>query len=291
MAVPYFFLASGFLLGLSLEEPFNAQKNADMLKKFFLRMLKLYLIWSLIYVPLAVKGYCLGGATIVKAVKSYILYFLFVGEHYNSWPLWYLLSSIWTTIFLLMLHHSGKTSFLKLVQYGILISIVSFSLNLLVSADDDTLLFTERVIKDVVNSSIKNGRIMMGAVYIPFGLYISKKKTDKRNYLVFLLLGITLGICWDNQLLRGYSTMLSAVGLFGWSTYMNIENSDRVKHMGRMSTWIYFIHMYVYTGVYLVLYGKKESGVVPFLLTVILSVCISAILDRVIKENWKRILV
>ena len=61
--------------------------------------------------------------------------------------------------------------------------------------------------------------------------------------------------------------------------------------MRRMSTWIYFIHMYVYTGIYLVLYGEKTKGAVPFLLTTVISVCISAILDKVIKEKWKRVLV
>ena len=292
IAVPYFFMSSGFLLGLSLEEPFSTQKNAEMLRQFFLRMLRLYLVWTLIYFPLAIKGYYLGGTTIVKAVKSYILYLLFVGEHYNSWPLWYLLSSIWTAAFLLIMHYSKKISFLKLVQYGILISIVSFSLNLLVNVDSDTLLFAEKLIKDVVCSSIKNGRIMMGAVYIPFGLYISKNRGDiKRNYLILLLLGITLGMCWDNQFLRGYSTMFSAVGLFGWSTHLNIKCSNITKHMRKMSTWIYFIHMYVYTGIYLALYGKKTSGPLLFLLTVILSVCISIILDKVIKGKWKKLLV
>ena len=289
MAVPYFFLASGFLLGLKLEEPFNGQKNVGILKKFFWKVLKLYFIWTIIYFPLAIQGYYLGGVTIKKAVKSYVLYLLFVGEHYNSWPLWYLLSSIWTTVYLMIVHRAGKATYLRLIQYSILISIISFSLNILVNADNSSLIFTEKFVKDIVSESIKNGRVMTGAIYIPFGLYISKNRSDKRNYLVLLLFGITIGCCLDNQFLRGYSTMLSAIGLFGWSTHLDIKYSGVVKYMRRMSIWIYFIHMYIYTGIYLVLYGKKTSGAIPFLLTVVLSVCISAILDKVVKVKWKRL--
>lgn len=292
LAVPYFFLSSGFLLGLCMEEPFGVQNNIGVLKHFFLRMLKLYLIWTLIYFPLAVKGYFLEGATLAKAVRSYILYLLFVGEHYNSWPLWYLLSCVWTAAFLLMMHRSEKMSLVKLVQYAILISIIGFSLNLLVSADNVTFLSAEKLIKDVVSATIKNGRIMMGAVYIPFGLYISKNRFHKRKCLLFLLAGIVLGIWWwNNPFLRGYSTMVGAIGLFGWSTHLDIKNFSIIEYMRRMSTWIYFIHMYVYTGIYLVLYGEKTKGAVPFLLTTVISVCISAILDKVIKEKWKRVLV
>ena len=133
---------------------------------------------------------------------------------------------------------------------------------------------------------------MMGAVYIPFGLYISKNRFHKRKCLLFLLAGIVLGIWWwNNPFLRGYSTMVGAIGLFGWSTHLDIKNFSIIEYMRRMSTWIYFIHMYVYTGIYLVLYGEKTKGAVPFLLTTVISVCISAILDKVIKEKWKRVLV
>lgn len=285
MAVPYFFLASGFLLGLSLDGSFGVQRNDEVLKRFFLRMLKLYLMWTIVYFPLAVQGYCIGGATIEKAVKSYVLYLLFVGEHYNSWPLWYLLSSIWTAIYLIIIRHFKEITFLQLVQHSILISMISFSLNILVKVDNDTLIFYQKLIKDIVSVSIKNGRIMMGIVYIPFGLYISKNKFSKRNYLIILLFGITIGVCLDNQFLRGYSTMLSAIGLFGWSTHLNIKHTDLIERMKKISIWIYFIHMYVYTGIYLVLYGEKVSGAVPFLLTAILSVCISVILDRAVNEK------
>lgn len=284
MAVPYFFLASGFLLGLSLEESFNTPGNIRVLKRFLLKILRLYLVWTIIYFPLAIHGYYLGGVTIKKAIKSYMLYFLFVGEHYNSWPLWYLLSSIWTTIYLIIIHHFKKVTFLGLAQYGILISIIIFSLNILVSTDNSDLIFTEKFIKDIVSGSIQNGRIMLGAVYIPFGLYISKNKCDKRNYLALLLFGTAIGLCLDNEFLHGYSTMLSAIGLFGWSTHLNVKYSSISKYMKRMSTWIYFIHMYVYTGIYLVLYGEKTRGAIPFLLTAVLSVCISAILDSIFKK-------
>ncbi len=55
------------------------------------KTLKLYLIWSFIYLPFAIYGFWLDGLPFWKSAILWIRNIVFRGENYLSWPLWYLL--------------------------------------------------------------------------------------------------------------------------------------------------------------------------------------------------------
>ena len=112
IAVPFFFLASGFLLANKFQYPFDSDNNIQYIRNYLLRIIKLYVMWSLIYLPLAIWHYISTQTNVIKSVLSYIRGFVFIGEHYNSWPLWYLLSTIYALaliIFLLKRKSTFKT--------------------------------------------------------------------------------------------------------------------------------------------------------------------------------------
>ena len=52
------------------------------------KMLKLYTIWTLVYLPVNVFGYRLQGCDLVEAVLLWVRGILLVGEAAFSWPLW-----------------------------------------------------------------------------------------------------------------------------------------------------------------------------------------------------------
>src|SRR5574344_1943497 len=92
LAVPFFFISKGFLLEKKINSGGN---NREVLKSSIIKYIKLYLIWSLVYFPLALIPYFTNDYSIFKSVALYIRGFVFLGENFNSWILWYILSVIY----------------------------------------------------------------------------------------------------------------------------------------------------------------------------------------------------
>lgn len=111
LAVPLFFLASGFLCFRDLNyASFGVVISAgtERVRNTIIKLLRLYLIWTLLYLPLTIFGNVLLGKNLLHGSLSFIRGTLFVGENYYSWPLWYLLASIvcFTLVFI-CLHRGG----------------------------------------------------------------------------------------------------------------------------------------------------------------------------------------
>ena len=87
LAVPYFFVASGFLMAKSGNTP-------NITSEFFIKravnILLLFILWIAIYLPLDVY-YCyqINDFSLLRLVKWTYHLFLF-GEGCYSWPMWYL---------------------------------------------------------------------------------------------------------------------------------------------------------------------------------------------------------
>lgn len=103
LAVPFFFLASGYLLAIRMTSNFSSNEDIQRVKYQLCKIIKMYLIWTVIYFPLAVYHYVSSKISLYGAILLYIRGFLFVGENYNSWPLWYLLSTIYAMIVIIMI--------------------------------------------------------------------------------------------------------------------------------------------------------------------------------------------
>lgn len=71
-AVPCFFVISGYL--------FFSRENAS-LRKQCIRLLRLYLVWTVIYLPLNIFLMLKGKLTIIQFIQE----FLFSGSHYHLW--------------------------------------------------------------------------------------------------------------------------------------------------------------------------------------------------------------
>lgn len=57
----------------------------------------------MVYCPLAIYYYCNNNESFLFNTADFIRGFLFVGEHYNSYALWYLLSCIYGLLFIYFL--------------------------------------------------------------------------------------------------------------------------------------------------------------------------------------------
>ena len=99
LAVPFFFITNGYLLFKNKDIKSSSEMIATV-KKFAIKMAKLYIMWSAIYLPLAIYDYISQGRSVIKSVVTYIGKLVLVGDHYLSWPLWYLLSAIYAAVVL-----------------------------------------------------------------------------------------------------------------------------------------------------------------------------------------------
>lgn len=84
-AVPFFYACTGYFL-------IARQPEKELHTKLLLRckkVMKLYLIWSVIYLSLTICGWWIedGG---IKYWVSCLRNYIFVGENFYSWTLWYL---------------------------------------------------------------------------------------------------------------------------------------------------------------------------------------------------------
>lgn len=97
VAVPFFFIASGFLCfrGLALREFEDGRSPASARVRGTIRkQLRLYAIWTALLLPLALLGAYLRECGTAETALQIVRGVLFVGENDFTWPLWYLLASV-----------------------------------------------------------------------------------------------------------------------------------------------------------------------------------------------------
>ncbi len=86
VAVPFFFMATGFLLAQRKEDGYFFE--IDHVKKYVYRILKLYIIWTAIYLPVIIyKNIIDSGEGLRYGILTSIRDFIFVGSYGHLWYL------------------------------------------------------------------------------------------------------------------------------------------------------------------------------------------------------------
>lgn len=115
LAVPFFFTASAFFFfrkyrGQSFDDP----------KPFYAfewRIFKLYLVWTVIYLPYTIWNYSQAGGSVLFNILSYIRNFLLNGSYYHLWFLPALMIGMAIVYYSLSYLGTKKTIILCLVLY------------------------------------------------------------------------------------------------------------------------------------------------------------------------------
>lgn len=245
MAVPFFFLSSGFLLAQKFEFPYNSQKNIAAVKKYLLKIIKMYLVWTAIYLPMAIYHLGTSGLSVLKSVLLYIRGFVLVGQQYNSWHLWYLLSTVYALVLILIFLHL-ELSPKKTIILSSIIFLISIGFDYLSAYTGSTSTFMELFIR-MIKVSIENGRILRGLFYIPLGIVLARKQPNLTVSWSMFVGGYLLTIfadnnnsCWSSAFVA-----ISAIGFFCIINSIALPNSRVYPFVRKMSTVIYFVHMYI----------------------------------------------
>ncbi|SET16158.1 Surface polysaccharide O-acyltransferase, integral membrane enzyme [[Clostridium] aminophilum] len=91
IAVPFFFVASGyFLFRKSSTENFDVRHSA----KYIKRILRLYLTWTILYLPLIIRGFFHDEKGLKHAISMFVRYFFFTGSYAQLWYLPALMTAV-----------------------------------------------------------------------------------------------------------------------------------------------------------------------------------------------------
>jgi hypothetical protein len=156
MAVPFFFISSGFLLFGKIDNLVDLGKIWKYLKK----IIKLYCIWTLIYIPLTIYAYIGNDHSALMDALLFIRGLLFIGEHYNSWILWYLLSLIYSVILIGILI-KFNVSIILIYLISILLLIFGHTMSFFVNEINDLQGFFKTIIT-LYKYAFGNGSYLQG---------------------------------------------------------------------------------------------------------------------------------
>ena len=255
-AVPFFFLVSGYLLASKMTWPYDQDDSLALIHEYIISMLKLYLFWSLIYLPLRLKDYVNAGCSLADGIIHYFLNLVFVGGYFSTEFLWYLLSSIYGML-MVALCLKRRISPYGIVCIGFLVMLAGMGINHVVGFESfcgldhlapqlsALLLKGLEILRRLVTLTIKDGRILTGAFYLPCGMLLACKRIpSKVNAVVFCLVFFACCLT-DSFTLR--RLLLIAVSVTLFQIVLSIKLSDHPVYpfLRRMSRMIYFLHVLV----------------------------------------------
>ncbi len=278
MAVPFFFLCSGYLLGIRMTREMSSEDDMIVLRQHNKKLLKLYVIWSVIYLPITIYHFATNQVRFINSLFWAFRGYVFVGEQYNSWHLWYLLSSIYVMMLTMILVRFKLLDKLLPIIVGFF-SVLSVSVDwvMMMPKNSNNIVFD--LVQKVCDFTIANGRIFGGFIYIPIGIIISKEVRKSSFFsslskIVIFLCALVTKCIVDSFFLSFYLQIVISVVFFSLVKDIRLSDNWIYPYLRQLSMMLYLIHMYVWTIYYMTVYGEKTYGVNSFVITSIITLAI-----------------
>lgn len=250
LAVPFFFVASAFLCfnGLAVEDFASADSRGSVrVRKTMGRLLRLYLTWTLLYLPVTVFGNLLRNKSFLRGLLSFVKGTLLVGENFCSAQLWYLLASV-VAFALVYLSLRGGCPLRRLLVIAASFLLFGYLLDLLRAWDEAPLLVSLPVkAYFAVFSNVRNG-LFEGFFYVAVGAAFGMKHERLAGIPTsWLVLGVVLGIAGcifvSND---AHLPFCACASICVFLLSVRRSGSDLSPHVGarNASTVIYLVHMF-----------------------------------------------
>lgn len=249
IAVPFFFVCNGFFIFRKID--FN---NVDygIIKNNIIKIIKLYLLWTLIYLPIKIYKMFTEGEGLVREVVSYIRAFLVSGSFVHLWYLNGLIFALLAImIFLKLKLNPQKILVLSAILY--IIGLLGNSYFGLISKNPNIVLsLYELYFKLFINT--RNG-LLCGLLFISIGMMISVKKPSapiKKNAILFcasmLFMLAEVYMLKHFSLAKDYDATVMVVPAvyFLFCTVSKMNILEKISPLLReMSKTIYYVHLWV----------------------------------------------
>lgn len=270
IAVPFFFMASGFLLFRKISFPLDRDGEIRILS-YLKKIGRLYLVWTTIYLPLTIYGFWMDGIPFSKSVMIFFRNILLVGENFMSWPLWYLLALI-VAVGMIYVLLKLKLSKNWILAIGTFVAVMGVGLDY---CNENAIL---QPITDLYFSAFlktRNG-IFVGFFFVALGMFLSYKETLSLPLLLATGLlgvaGIIIGIPLSNAL------VVWAIFVLSISQNCKSINAEIAVKYRLMSSIVYYIHM-LWMAIFVLIF-RFDKGIVLFSLVMIISVVSSFVLMK-----------
>ena len=281
IAVPFFFLSSGYLIGKKIK---NINEAADILvERQQRKIIKSYVIWSIIYFPLTILGFYKTGDGFIRSFIQFIRNLLFRGENYYSWPLWYLLSAIYGLVVLKLLYKKQKDS-KKFDFYSIAIVffcvVMHIATDYIVNIKCGNTMF--KIFSFLFEKTIGKGHLFSGIYYILFGNLIAK-----REYQIDKIFLYTIFIV--SYLIVSYTSFLPIRVIMCITFFLiviSLKFSGNGVYFRYTSTIMYYTHMIVFFILNLIS-NNEMYGWIGFIFCCIVTNLLGYVLNRIKFKNYK----
>lgn len=297
IAVPLFFLCTGYLLQEKILLCKPGEVN-EVLKASLIKSMKAYLLWSVIYVPLAIIGYIIAGDSFKHSLFDYVRNFLFRGEHYNSWPLWYLLAVIYAFLYLIAIKificrndvRNEVNKGMCIFTYSVFI-IAAFAASIGITYLSNNYEQIEKsffYLAAVLKISFGNGRVFSGCYFVLIGMVIYVIHNNKvLPAVAFIIAGVVLRILSILPCSADVGIACMSVGVFLLFLKIKLREKKIYLTLRNMSKWMYYLHMYVFSVISWLVYRKMKYGVGMFLAVLAVTVGVGILIEK-IKKGVKK---
>ncbi|GAA4772446.1 MULTISPECIES: acyltransferase family protein [Flavobacterium] len=270
IAVPTFFLISGFFLQ-------NKLNDTAYLWKYVKRILLLYVIWQIIYLPDLIKYYNLGWFNHFDMILKLI---------YGYWHLWYLLASVLAVGLLYLTRNTSVYT-----KWSLIISLltVGYVFQVLIQADVLHRYLDIQFVHSIIGTTrnflfFAFPMMLIGSLYDSWGSNVLKLK--KLYIPLWVLLLIEVGLYY--QLKVKAMDFLLLLPLLSMLTFSIIKERASVLDApinSTLSLGIYLTHPYAIRLVYKFLPQKTfDFVVIKYFLVCITAIVLWWILDKINKK-------
>lgn len=252
IAVPFFFIASGFLLYRKMS--IQAFDGA-VVKKYLKRIIKLYVLWSIIYLPVSFRATIAGSISFADALPGYIRNFFFTGSSSQFWYLTGLVVAV--SIVSVMLWAKIKPAHIvvaALILYAFgLLGQSYYGLIEPFLAESGLIEIIKKI--GVVVVTTRNG-LFDGFIFVALGMcfaYFNINMRTKRALTMFLismvLLLAEIILTHYTGIARAYDMyiMLVPAAFFCFGLFQSLQLRPRPIYltMRNMSSMIFYLHLWV----------------------------------------------
>lgn len=292
IAVPFFFTASSFFFFLKIDDqlPLSDQRNLIVLKRYLSRLLKLYLVWTILYFPLVILQWFHGGFHWISVIR-YFRDLFFTGSYYH---LWFLPALMFATFLVYWLLQRMRKKDL------LLLSFLCYLLGMLVNVYGDFLL-TLPIINVIVQWYLKvfvttrNG-LFFAFIFVVIGYFLAKKKRQIpilhlriglfiTVFLYFIEVYFLQFIGYNHDLTCMYLMLIPLI-YYLFVFLLCYQDHHNTKRLRSMSTLIYVGHLYVVEIIARVPFLHANS-LLYFIVVTIGSILLSYLILWVSKKNRK----
>lgn len=278
LAVPYFFIASGFLLFSKVNKLHDKASQLAKIKQYIIKIIKLYLSWTIIFLPITIWYFATNDSSIFMDFLQFIKGVILMGQNHYSWPLWYLLSMIYSLLLIYFLIYKNQT-FSSILVVSACVFLISILMNFIINSESsyDLILVLRKLIKYALGS----GRLFLGMLYIMIGgLFVDYKiRFSKEIWVLLFSIGLIFQY-FKVPFVSPFLFVLLPTVIFHISLNMDLKILKHGYFFRKSSTVMYFTHMIIFFLYTLIFKEFRYFGWDAFLISILIPIMLTPIIIR-----------